>query len=42
MSRTNPIRDLVELILGYGLIVGIIWTPEHLQRFFRRSHRWQR
>jgi hypothetical protein len=35
MSSTepNPKRDLVELILGYGLIVGIIWTPEHLQRF---------
>jgi hypothetical protein len=29
-SRT---RDLIELIFGYGLIVGIIWTPEHLQRF---------
>lgn len=29
-SRT---RDLIELILGYGLIVGIIWTPECLQRF---------
>jgi CAAX prenyl protease-like protein len=28
-SRT---RDLVELILGYGMIVGIIWTPERLQR----------
>src|SRR5580700_11971627 len=29
-SRT---RDLIELIFGYGMIVGIIWTPEHLQRF---------
>lgn len=29
-SRT---RDLVELVLGYGAIVGVIWTPEHLQRF---------
>lgn len=28
-SRT---RDLVELILGCGVIVGIIWSPEHLQR----------
>jgi hypothetical protein len=28
-SRT---RDIVELILGYGMIVAIIWTPEHLQR----------
>jgi membrane protease YdiL (CAAX protease family) len=24
-------RDLLELILGYGLIVGIIWSPEHAQ-----------
>jgi len=30
-SRT---RDLIELILGYGAVVGVIWTPEHLQRFF--------
>ena len=28
-SRT---RDLVELIFGYGMIVGIIWTPERWQR----------
>jgi hypothetical protein len=28
-SRT---RDLLELIIGYGAIVGVIWTPEHLQR----------
>jgi membrane protease YdiL (CAAX protease family) len=27
-------RDLIELILGYGLIVGVIWTPERLQRIF--------
>jgi hypothetical protein len=27
------VRDLVELILGYGLIVGVIWMPESLQRF---------
>jgi len=35
MSNAHPsrTRDLIELILGYGLIVGIIWTPEHLQRF---------
>ena len=34
MSRPQPglARDLVELILGYGLIVGIIWTPDPLQR----------
>jgi len=30
-SRT---RDLTELILGYGVIVGVIWTPERLQRVF--------
>lgn len=29
VSRT---RGLLELILGYGAIVGVIWTPEHLQR----------
>ena len=34
MSKVQPsrARDLIELILNYGLIVGIIWTPEHLQR----------
>ncbi len=34
MSRVEPsrARDLIELILGYGTIVVIIWTPEHLQR----------
>jgi len=25
-------RDLLELLLGYGAIVGVIWTPELLQR----------
>src|ERR1700677_1485485 len=25
-------RDLLELIVGYSAIVGIIWTPEHWQR----------
>jgi len=35
MTSANPSRgrDLTELILGYGLIVGVIWTPENLQRF---------
>jgi hypothetical protein len=33
MSPPSRARDLTELILGYGLVVGIIWTPEHLQRF---------
>jgi hypothetical protein len=34
MSRVEPsrARDLIELILGYGTIVSVIWTPEHLQR----------
>jgi hypothetical protein len=34
MSRANSshARDLIELILGYVAIVGVIWTPEHLQR----------
>jgi hypothetical protein len=27
-------RDLIELILGYGLVVGVIWMPEPLQRIF--------
>ena len=31
-SQPIPVRDLVELIFGYGLIVGIIWMPEPLQR----------
>jgi hypothetical protein len=30
-SRT---RDLIELILGYGFILGVIWMPEHTQRIF--------
>ncbi|HVR25342.1 MAG TPA: CPBP family intramembrane glutamic endopeptidase [Candidatus Polarisedimenticolia bacterium] len=30
--RPSRTRDLVELIFGYGMIVGIIWTPERLQR----------
>jgi hypothetical protein len=25
-------RELIELIVGYGAIVGVIWSPEHLQR----------
>jgi len=32
--RTSRARDLAELILGYGVVVGVIWTPEHLQRIF--------
>ena len=34
MSTVNPrrARDLLELVLGYGTVVGVIWTPEHPQR----------
>jgi membrane protease YdiL (CAAX protease family) len=34
MSRgeSGPARDLIELILGYGLILWAIWTPELPQR----------
>src|ERR1700726_1524550 len=28
----GPARDLIELILGYGLIVFILWLPEFPQR----------
>jgi membrane protease YdiL (CAAX protease family) len=34
MSHPSRVRDLVELVLGYGAVVGVIWTPEHLQRIF--------
>jgi hypothetical protein len=36
MSRTPPsrTRDLIELILGYAFILGIIWMPEGPQRIF--------
>ncbi len=34
MSRPEPgtTRDLVELILGYGLILFVLWVPEFPQR----------
>ena len=34
MPRANPsrARDIIELVLGYALIVGIIWSPDRLQR----------
>src|SRR5207302_3457830 len=34
MRKVNPsrTRDLAELMLGYATIVGVIWTPERLQR----------
>jgi membrane protease YdiL (CAAX protease family) len=31
-TQSSRSRDLIELILGYGVIVGVIWTPEPLQR----------
>jgi hypothetical protein len=31
-SGHHRTRDLIELIVGYGAIVGVIWCPEHLQR----------
>jgi hypothetical protein len=36
MSSVQPSqsRDLIELILGYGVVVGVIWMPDHLQRIF--------
>ena len=34
MSRPQACRTrvLLELIVGYGVIIGVIWTPESLQR----------
>jgi hypothetical protein len=34
MSRREPgsVRDLMELVLGYGLIVFVLWMPEFPQR----------
>jgi hypothetical protein len=34
MSPASPShsRDLIELVLGYAAIVGVIWSPEGLQR----------
>jgi len=34
MSSPSRARDLTELIVGYGVIVSVIWTPERLQRIF--------
>jgi hypothetical protein len=36
MPRVPPsrARDLAELILGYGVVVGVIWMPEYWQRIF--------
>jgi hypothetical protein len=32
MSRPGFARDALEVILGYGVILLVIWTPEALQR----------
>lgn len=34
MPRVSPsrARDLIEVILGYAAIVGVIWMPDHWQR----------
>jgi hypothetical protein len=34
VAQPSRTRDLIELILGYGMIVGVIWMPEQLQRIF--------
>jgi membrane protease YdiL (CAAX protease family) len=34
MPPRSRARDLTELILGYGVVVGVIWTPERLQHIF--------
>ena len=36
MIRREPgrVRDLAELIFGFGLILAIIWMPDSLQRIF--------
>ena len=31
-APSSRARDLIELIVGYGTIIGVIWTPERLQR----------
>jgi len=31
MANPSHRRDLVELIFGYGFIIGIIWSPQHVQ-----------
>jgi len=33
-AAASRARDLAELILGYGVVVAVIWTPERLQRVF--------
>jgi membrane protease YdiL (CAAX protease family) len=31
-ATASRARDLLELVIGYGAIIGVIWSPEHLQR----------
>lgn len=31
VDRSRRTRDVLELVLGYGFIIGIIWSPEHAQ-----------
>jgi len=31
-GKAGSARDLIELVLGYGLIIGVIWMPEFPQR----------
>jgi hypothetical protein len=31
-AGSSRARDLIELIVGYGAIVGVIWSPEHWQK----------
>lgn len=32
LAAPSRSRDLIELVLGYAAIVGVIWSPEDLQR----------
>ncbi len=32
MRARSRSRDLLEVVVGFGLIVGVIWSPEHLQK----------
>jgi hypothetical protein len=31
-ARRDAVRDVFELVLGYGLILSVIWTPNPAQR----------
>lgn len=31
LERSSRTRDLLELVFSYGLIIGIIWSPERVQ-----------